>query len=278
MSAMDFTINTRVRLNNGVEMPMLGLGVFQAPPGRRTRDAVGYALEVGYRHFDTARIYGNEADVGEAFRASGLPMEGVFITTKVWNSDQGYGSTMKACEASLERLGLPNVDLYLIHWPVQGLRGETWRALVDLQRKGKCRAVGVSNYTVAHLEELLQTSAVVPAVNQVEFSPFLYQRDLLEFCRRQGIQLEAYSPLTKGHRLRHPTLVEVAARHGRTAAQILIRWALQLGLVAIPKAVKREHIRENAQVFDFSLSPADMQVLGGLHEGLRTSWDPTEAP
>ena len=275
---MEWNIRSTITLANGVEIPRLGLGVFQAAAGEETRRAVERALEVGYRHIDTAKIYRNEADVGEAIRRSGIAREDVFITTKLWNSDHGYDAAQRACDASLKALGVAYLDLYLIHWPVQGLRGESWRALTKLYEDKKCRAIGVSNYTVRHLKELLASSPVVPAVNQVEMSPFLYQKELIDFCREKGIQIETYSPLTKGQRLGHPAITRAASKYGRTPAQILIRWALQHDFIVIPKSSKRERIQENAQVFDFEIDAADMKSLDALDESLRTSWDPTNAP
>ncbi len=268
--------HSTAKLNNDVEIPRLGLGVYQSPPGKTTHDAVRYALECGYRLVDTARVYGNEGDVGMAVRESGLARDQVFVTTKLWNSDHGYDPTIRACEESLRRLGLSYLDLYLIHWPVPGARKETWKAMAKLMKDGKCRAIGVSNYTTRHLEELLNNSDVVPAVNQVEFHPFLYQRELLEYCQRHEIQLEAYSPLTRGERLNHPTVLDVAKRHGRTPAQVLIRWSLQHSVVAIPKSVRKERILENSRVFDFILTPDDMKLLDSLNEEFRTCWDPTD--
>ena len=275
---MQWSLGSRVKVNDGVEIPRLGLGVYRSKPGRETRGAVECALEIGYRHVDTARIYENEADVGAAIRASGIPRGDLFVTTKLWNADHGRKKALRACDASLEKLGLEYVDLYLVHWPVRGLRGETWEALIALHEEGKARAIGVSNYMLRHLDELLRGSRVIPAVNQVECSPFLIQAELRAFCAARGIVVEAYSPLTKGRRLHHPRLVEIARRNGRTPAQVLIRWALQHDLVALPKSVRPERIRENAQVFDFHLSAGDMQLLDSLDEGLHTGWDPTGAP
>lgn len=272
---MELSIQSTVRLNNGVEMPRLGLGVYQAPSGGPTSDAVLWAFANGYRHVDTAALYGNERDVGEAVRASGIPREEIFVTTKLWNDDHGYDAALRAFDESQSRLGLDVVDLYLIHWPVEGLRDESWRALEKLYRDGRCRAIGVSNYTIGHLDQLLARCEVKPVVNQVEFSPFLHQADLLGHCHRHGVRLEAYSPLTKGHRLRDATLLSVGDRHGKTPAQVLIRWALQRDTVVIPKSTDRDRIAENANVFDFELGDEEMATLDGLHEGLRTSWDPT---
>ena len=275
---MELAIRSTVKLNNGVEIPVLGLGVFRSPPGQKTQQAVLDALAVGYRHFDTAHIYGNEKDVGEAIRQSAVPRDSIFVTTKLWNSDHGYDRALRAFDRSAGELGLDYVDLYLIHWPVEGLRTETWRALETLLRDRRCRAIGVSNYTIAHLSELLDVCEVVPAINQVEFHPFLYQRELLEFCQRKGIALEAYSPLAKAKKLADPALRRAAQKYGKTPAQILIRWGLQHGLVVIPKSIRKQRIEENADVFDFAIAGTDMQVLDKLDRNFRTAWDPTHAP
>ena len=275
---MSQPLQASVELYNGIKIPLLGFGVYQAASGRETETAVRAALDVGYRHIDTARAYDNERDVGRAIQASGVRREEIFITTKLWNSDHGYDEAIRAFDESRKRLGTDYVDLYLIHWPVEGLRGESWRAMENLVARGVCRSVGVSNYTIKHLEELLAASSIVPAANQVEFSPFLYQRELLEFCNRQRIQVEAYSPLTQGKRLSHPVLTAIAKKYGKTAAQILIRWAIEHRLVVIPKSVHRHRIEENAAVFDFSIGPEDMAQLDALDEGFRTCWDPTNAP
>jgi diketogulonate reductase-like aldo/keto reductase len=275
---MAWDIRSTVRLNNGVEIPRLGLGVFRASPGEETQEAVRHALSVGYRHIDTARVYGNEADVGAGLRKSGVPRSEVFITTKLWNSDQGFDAALRAFDGSLRELGTDYVDLYLIHWPVPGKRAESWRALERIVSEKRARAIGVCNFMVRHLQEVLDHSPVVPAVNQVEFNPFLYQRALLEFCQGKGIQLESYSPLTKGYRLSHPALNEVARRYGKSPAQVLIRWCLQRDTVVIPKSAHPRRIEENAAVFDFEISQADLATLDGLNEDLHTGWDPTHAP
>jgi diketogulonate reductase-like aldo/keto reductase len=267
-----------IKLNNGVEIPQVGLGVYQAEAGDETRRAVRAALEVGYRHIDTARIYGNEQDVGAAIRESGVPRDEIFVTTKLWNSDQGKGKTSAAFEASLKRLGLDRIDLYLIHWPVAGKRHDSWSELTKLVATGKCRAIGVSNYTIKHMDELLEASDVVPAVNQVEFSPFLFQKKLLEHCTAKNIVVEAYSPLVQAKRMKDPTLVKVAEKYRKTPAQILIRWSMQHGLIVIPKSVKKDRIAENFGVFDFSIGDDEMRLLDGLDESFRTSWDPTDVP
>ncbi|PTL79277.1 aldo/keto reductase [Vitiosangium sp. GDMCC 1.1324] len=275
---MTLNLQSTVKLNNGVEIPRLGLGVFRAPRGEVTRQAVRAALAAGYRHIDTARIYGNERDVGAAVRESALPREDIFVTTKLWNEDQGYDSTLRACERSLKDLGLEYVDLYLVHWPVPGRRLESWRAMEKLLAEGKCRAIGVSNFLEHHLDQLLAHSQVVPAVNQVEQHPFLHQPSLLRYCASKGIAVEAYSPLTKGLRLGDPRVVEIARKYGKSPAQVLIRWCLEHDLVVIPKSVHEERIRENANVFDFSLSPEDLRRLDAMNEDLYTGWDPTDVP
>jgi diketogulonate reductase-like aldo/keto reductase len=275
---MALTITSTAALRGGVQIPLLGLGVYQSRPGEETRRAVEAALVVGYRHVDTARAYGNERDVAEGIAASGVPRDEVFVTTKLWNSDQGYDETLRACDASLARLGAGRVDLYLIHWPVQGLRNDTWRAMERLKRDGKARAIGVSNYTVRHLEELLARANEPPSVNQVELHPFLQQRELVEFCRKSGIVVEAYAPLVKAQRMDHPVLRRLARKHQATPAQVLVRWALQLGYVVLPKSVQPERIRENAEVYRFELDADDLAAMERLDEGYRTSWDPTDAP
>jgi len=237
--------------------------------------AVQHALSIGYRLIDTAKLYDNEGDVSRAVRESSVPRSDIFVTTKLWNSDHGYDKAIKAFHHGLETLQLDYIDLYLIHWPVEGLRRETWRALETVLEEGKCRAIGVSNYTIPHLQDLLDTARIVPAVNQVEFSPFLYQKELLEFCRDQRIQLEAYSPLTRGKKLSNEIIRTIAAKYAKTAAQIMIRWALQHELVVIPKSSHPDRIWENADIFDFSISEEDMVTLDGLNENFRVSWNPT---
>lgn len=267
---MLLTLDSRAVLNNGVEIPLLGLGVYQSPPGQTTENAVRYALMIGYRLIDTAQLYGNEEDVGRALRKSGVSRDDVFITTKVWNSDQGYESTLQACNKSLKKLGLSYLDLYLIHWPVPEVSEETWKAMVTLLREQKTRAIGVSNYDIDDLSQLMQSSDVLPAVDQVEIHPFLYQERLLRFCEKNRIQMEAYSPLTRGMRINHPTIVAVANKYRKTPAQVLIRWSLQHGLVVIPKSIQEDRILENSRVFDFQLEPEDMKLFDSLNENLRT--------
>jgi len=274
----DLTLGTSIRLRSGIEIPQLGLGTYQSGDAERTRLAIRTALDIGYRHIDTARLYGNECEIGEAIRDSGVPREDIFVTTKLWNTDHGFESTLEAFTASLERLDIGYVDLYLIHWPVEGLRGASWRAMEEIIDDGLVRSIGVSNYTIAHLEELMAEARVYPDVNQVEFSPFLYQEDLLEWCRERNIAIQAYSPLTKAQLLDNPVLLEVGGRYRKSPAQVLIRWNLQKGVIPLPKSSDPGRIRENADVYDFELSPEDMALLDGLRDGYRTSWDPTDVP
>ncbi len=255
-----------IRLNNGVKMPQIGLGTYQSGPGRETRQAVIAALEAGYRLVDTASMYGNETDVGAAIRESGVPREQVFVTSKLWNDDHGYERALRACRETLRRLGVSYLDLYLIHWPDGGLLEETWSALERLQAEGLVRAIGVSNYTISHLEEMLDYAQVPPAVNQVEFHPFMYRRGLLQWSSERNIALEAYRPLARARKMHEPTLVDVARDHDKTVAQVLLRWSLQHGAIVIPKSVHVERIRENLDVFDFALSEAEMDRLDGLDE------------
>ena len=270
---MDLRIDSRVPMNHGSSIPILGIGTWQLQ-GRRAYEAVRHALKVGYRHIDTASMYGNESEVGEAIRASGVPRDDIFVTTKVWNDEQGYDAALRACDASLKRLGFTSVDLYLIHWPVRTKRKETWRAMARVLKEGKARAVGVSNYMVAHLEELAG-SAVTPAVNQFELHPWLQPRDVIERCRQMKIVVEAYSPLARGRKMKDKTVAEIAAKHGKTSAQVLIRWGLQREFVEIPKSGDPARIGENADVFDFALTATEMKTLEGLDEQYHVTWDPT---
>jgi methylglyoxal/glyoxal reductase len=277
---MQLTINSTYKLNNGVEIPVLGLGVFRSPEGDTTQSAVLSALKTGYRHIDTARVYANEKSVGEAVRRSGLSRNEIFVTTKLWNADQGYDSTLRACNESLRLMGLDYLDLFLVHWPVPVLRRDTWRAMETLVEQGVCRAVGVSNYMVRHIEEILSYCRVKPAVNQIELTPYnyLFRKPLVDLCRANDIQLEAYSPLTKGQKLKDAKLMQIAARYNKSTAQLLIRWVLEQGVVVIPKSVSPERIRQNSEVFDFTISAEDMALLETFNENLITGWDPTNAP
>ena len=264
-----------IELNDGRAIPQLGLGVFRLLPGEGTRRAVAAALAAGYRHVDTAAVYGNESDVGAAIRASGLEPGSVWVTTKLANADQGAATARRAFEASLARLGLDGIDLYLLHWPHER-RLESWRVLEQLHAESLARSIGVSNFLVRHLDELLAQASVPPSVNQIELSPFLYRSraDTLQRCAEAGIAVEAYSPLTKGRRLADPTIGRIAAELGRTPAQVLIRWSLQKGFIVIPRSSSPQRIAENAAVFDFALDDGQMAALDELDEGLTTGWDP----
>jgi diketogulonate reductase-like aldo/keto reductase len=269
---------TDVVLRGEVPLPRVGLGVFRMPSGAATRSLVKEALAVGFRHIDTARVYGNEEDVADGIRDSGLPRDQVFVTTKLWNDDQGYDSTLRAFDAALKRMRLDTIDLYLLHWPVPGKRKESWRALERLRAKGRARAIGVSNFMEHHLEELLGYAHELPSVNQIEVSPFLQQRGVRSLCERHGIVVEAYSPLTKGARLSHPEVQRVAKSVGRTPAQVLLAWGLHHGLVVLPKSSQRARLAENLAAIDVKLGADEMVALDALEEGLVTGWDPRKAP
>lgn len=262
------------RLHNGVDMPYLGLGVYQTEDGPAVVNAVQWALETGYRHIDTASIYQNERGVGWAIRNSPVSRDEIFVVSKVWNSDQGYESTLKAFDASLNRLGLEYLDLFLIHWPVKGRFRDTWKALEFLYSEKKVRAIGVSNFLQHHLESLLEVAEVVPMVNQMEFHPFLVQEGLLQFCAERNIQYEAWSPLMQGHIFQHAVFEEIAEKYGKSVAQIALRWNLEKGVVTIPKSGRKEHIQSNAALFDFSLSQEDIRFLEGLDRNQRFGPDP----
>jgi len=261
-------------LNNGVEMPWFGLGVFQVPEGSEVIQSVKWAMEAGYRSVDTASLYANERGVGTAIRESGVPREEVFVTTKLWNSDQGYNSTLKALSGSLVRLGMDYVDLYLVHWHVNGKSLDTWRAMEELNESGLARAVGVSNYTVQQLEELVEHGKIAPAVNQVEFHPRLLQPELLKFCGDHGIRVEAWCPIMRGAVKDIPEISEIATAHGKTEVQVVLRWDLQHGVVTIPKSVHRDRIFSNAEIFDFELSEAEVAAIDALDRNERIGGDP----
>ena len=267
-----------ITLNNGVEMPQLGFGVFLVPPDEVV-EPVRTALDAGYRLIDTATLYGNEEGVGRAIAGSGVPRDELFVTTKVWNSDQGYDRTLRAFDNSIKLLGLDVVDLYLIHWPqpARDLYVDTWRALEQLYADGRARAIGVSNFTPEHLDRVLAEGTVVPAVNQVELHPGFPQVELREMHARHGIATEAWSPLGRGQGLlERPEVTAIAAAHGRTPAQVVLRWHLQLGVVAIPKSVRAERIRENLDVFGFELTADEMAVLSSLEGPGRLGPDPEQ--
>jgi len=269
---MNLSINSTFELNNGVKIPVLGFGTWGLD-GKKAINTTTWAIETGYRLIDTAFIYGNEVEVGKAIRASDVPREKIFITTKVWQTDMRYQKTFKSFERSLKNLNVDYIDLFLIHWP-RKRRLETWRAMEKIYEEGKIKAIGVSNFTVSHLEEILSNSEIIPVVNQVELSPFLYQKDLLDFCRQNKIQLEAYAPLTRAIKLNNLVLKEVSDKYKKNPAQILLRWALQHHIIAIPKSSSKEHIRENANIFNFKIKKSDMKRLDNLDEGFRAVEDP----
>lgn len=265
-------------LHNGVKMPWFGLGVFKVEEGPELENAVAVAIKHGYRSLDTAAIYGNEAGVGrgirEGLKQTGIAREQLFVTSKVWNADLGYESTLAAYETSLSKLDLKYLDLYLIHWPVQGKFKEAWKALETLYKEGRVKAIGVSNFQIYQLEELMKDAEIKPMVNQVEYHPRLTQKKLQTYCIEQGIQLEAWSPLMQGQLLEHPVLQEIADKYRKSAAQVILRWDLQNGVVTIPKSTKERRIIENADVFDFALTIEDMERIDGLNENHRVGPDP----
>jgi 2,5-diketo-D-gluconate reductase A len=270
-----------IQLNNEVVIPQLGLGVWQAKDGREVEQAVQTAIECGYRLIDTAAVYGNEKGVGRAIATSSIAREELFITTKVWNADQGYEQTLAAFDKSLERLGLDYIDLYLIHWPVpaQDLYVDTWRALERLYQDGKVRAIGVSNFTIDYLERLMGESTIIPAVNQIELHPHLTQIELRDYCKQHGIAVESYSPLggAGGTLLQEPVLNDIGQRHSKSPAQVIIRWHVQNGLIVIPKSITPERIKQNIDVFNFELSAEEMAAINALNVDTRVGSDPTTA-
>ena len=271
-------ISSTTTLNNGVKMPWLGLGVFRSEEGTEVENAVKVALENGYRSIDTAAIYQNERGVGKAIQESGVAREDVFLTSKVWNTEQGYQSTLAAFEDSLEKLQTEYLDLFLVHWPKGQRSVETWKALEELYEKGKIRAIGISNFLVHHLEDFLPQCKVIPAVNQVEFHPELIQPDLLKYCQQKGIQLEAWAPIMKGKVNEVPVMIELAEKYGKTPVQIVLRWDIQKGVVTIPKSVTPERIIANTDIFDFELSTEDMAKIDALDSNARIGFHPDNIP
>jgi diketogulonate reductase-like aldo/keto reductase len=261
-------------LHNGVLMPYLGLGTYQADNDSEVINAVKYALNLGYRHVDTASIYGNEVGVGKGVIESDVDRSEVFVVSKVWNADQGYESTLKAFDASLERMNLDYLDLYLIHWPVPGKYKDTWKALEKLYNEGKIKAIGVSNFLQHHLEDLSTMSSITPMVNQMEFHPYLVQQELVDYCKNQKIQYEAWSPFMQGKLFRLDFTNSLSQKYGKSAAQIILRWNLQKGVVTIPKSVKEERIKSNSEIFDFSLSKDEVMFLDSYHRNERIGPDP----
>jgi diketogulonate reductase-like aldo/keto reductase len=267
-----------ITLHNGVKMPWFGIGVFKVEEGPELVNAVKTAIKHGYRSVDTAAIYGNEVGVGkgirEGIKEAGISREDLFVTSKVWNTDLGYESTIAAYETSLNKLGLEYLDLYLIHWPVEGKYKDAWRALETLYKEGRVKAIGVSNFQIHHLEDLMKDAEIKPMVNQVEYHPRLTQKQLHSFCQEHGIQLEAWSPLMQGQLLDNEVLQEIANKYNKSVAQVILRWDLQNGVVTIPKSTKEHRIVENASVFDFELTEEDMKRIDGLNQNHRVGPDP----
>lgn len=272
------TLSSAIRLANGTRMPMVGLGCIQSEDHWRIEEAVTSAVASGYRLIDTASVYGNEEAVGRALKSVAVPRQDIFLTTKVWNTDLGYAETLRAFDRSAQALGVDYIDLYMIHFPLLRLRNESWRALVRLQSEGRCRAIGVSNFAVRHIEEIVQETDVHPMVNQVELNPFLLQKKLQEWCRRKNIQIQTNMPLSKQRRRHRRFVAQVAEAYGRTPGQILIRWALQSDIAVLVRSMDPSTISELSQVFDFELSLRDMDALNGLNENMRVGWNPDSAP
>ena len=267
-----------LKMNDNYQIPVVGLGTWKSEPGKTTSQAVLDSLEAGYRHIDTARAYDNETDVGRAVNDSGLPREDLFITTKLWNQHQGYEEAIEACEKSLNRLNCDYIDLYLIHWPLREKRNHSWKAFIELRDKGLCKSIGVSNFTIEHLAEIEAKFGILPAVNQVEFHPYHYQKELLDYCNSKNIIIEAYSPLVHAKRMDEPKLGAISEELGKTPAQVLIRWSIQRGMVVLPKSVNKSRIVENFSVFDFDIPDSMMKKLDELDESFVTCWDPHNPP
>lgn len=271
-------MNNVVKLNNGLEMPVIGLGVFQVEDGQVVIDSVKAAIRNGYRSIDTAAIYQNEEGVGqgirEALEENDLKREDLFITSKVWNADLGYQSTIDAFELSLKKLGLDYLDLYLIHWPVEGKYVESWKALETLYKTGKVKAIGMSNFQIHHLKEVMANAEIMPMINQVELHPMLSQVELREFLKENSIQVEAWAPLMQGQLFENETLLQIANKYNKSIAQVVLRWHLQNGIVIIPKSIKEHRIQENANIFDFELTEEDMNQINALNQNHRVGPDP----
>jgi diketogulonate reductase-like aldo/keto reductase len=271
---MSLNINSKIKLNSGTEIPVFGLGTYKLTGERQVKESVLAALEEGYRLIDTAQMYQNEEYVGQAIRESSIPRKEIFVTTKLDNDQHGYDRAKMSFDESLNRLKSGYVDLFLIHWPVEGLRMESWRALVDIYDQGGAKAIGVSNYTIRHIKELLAESQTRPAVNQVEFNPFNYQDNLLSFCNEEGIRMEGYTPLSRGHKFRNSIVREMSEKYSKTPPQILLRWAVQHSVIPVPKSSHKKRIKENADIFDFNLTGEDMEKLNGVNENYRLAMDP----
>ena len=269
---------TSLEMNNGKQIPQVGFGLWQVKDETECIKVIQEALKAGYRHFDTAQIYGNEEFVGKAIASSFIPRSDIFITTKINVANFGHSRTIKSFEVSLQKLQTDYVDLLLLHFPVTLLRGRSWKALEEIYAGGKAKAIGVSNYTIRHLEQLLKECKLTPAVNQVELHVFLQQPELVRYCQRHNIVVEAYSPLAHGHGLDNPVLEKLAKKHNKTSGQIMLRWCIEQGTVPLPKSVHKERIEQNIALFDFAFDEEDKVALAGLDKNLRTCWDPTNIP
>ncbi|MCF8359313.1 MAG: aldo/keto reductase [Prolixibacteraceae bacterium] len=267
-------INGTFTLNNGVEMPYFGLGTWQSNEGSEVKNAVKAAFDMGYKLIDTAAFYGNETSIGEAIKEYGIARDDFFLTTKLWTDAMGFDQALKAYDQSLKRLGLDYADLYLIHWPVTGKFKEAWKALEKIYKEGRVKAIGISNFLPVHLNQLLPDAEIVPAVNQMEFHPYLIQQDLLDLCAKNNILYQAWSPIMQGRVLDINLLKEIGARHNKSAVQVVLRWDLQRGVATIPKSVKRERIASNADIFDFELTPEEMAAINKLDRNERFGYDP----
>jgi diketogulonate reductase-like aldo/keto reductase len=265
-----------IQLNNGILMPTLGLGVYAPEQQKEVGQAVEAALMVGYRLFDAASIYGNEKEVGDALLQGGVPRNEIFVTSKVWIDDMGYDATLRAFEKSLNDLSLDYMDLYLIHWPKDQHRKDTWKALESLHEQGVVKSIGVSNYYQKHLEELFVYAHVCPAINQIELSPFCYLPEELSFCKQNNIQVQGYAPVVRGQKKDHPILLDIARKYGKSTYQILIRWVIEQGAITIPKSIQKDRMIENAEVFDFALDGDDLARMAVLYDNTRVAWDPRD--
>ena len=267
-------INSRLLLNNATTIPQLGFGVWQAEKGKQAEQAILWALQAGYRHFDTATAYGNEESVGNAIHKSGLKREDLFVTTKLWNQDMRDHKQAEAFKISLEKLNMDYVDLYLIHWPVAGVYKESWKVMEDIYKSGRAKAIGVSNFKKHHMEDLLSDCEIIPAVNQMEFNPLIQDNEILEFCRSKGIAFEAWSPLGCGNLIKDKEIAAIGKKYGKSGPQVILRWILQKGIIVFPKSVHKERIYENADIFDFELTKEDMSLFDSMNKNQRSGADP----
>ena len=273
LKLMEMNKHNKIKLNNGLEMPIIGLGTYSIY-GKNVAESMKYAYEAGYRLFDTAKFYANEKEIGDAIKVLKIPRNEIFITTKLDTSDHGYKNALNGFKESLGKLQLEYIDLYIIHWPSSRRRNESWKALEELYSKGLCKAIGVSNYTANHLDELLENATETPAVNQIEFNPYCYQKDIYDYCNEKNIQVEGYTPLARMHEEHESELKTLSEKYNKTQAQILLRWSIQHNVIIIPKSSNKERIYENIDIFDFELDEEEMKMLDSFDENLRSSPDP----